>query len=100
MGGYHHDKAARLLAQVGAHPDADPAPLAQAARDAHGDLHAGVMVGPDGTIQAHTIRDARGTHRIHETGAEWAADLWAARQRRRIGPTVHVPLWRVFSGPA
>ena len=47
MGGSHHDKAARLLAQVGAHPDADPAPLAQAARDAHGDMHAGVMVGQD-----------------------------------------------------
>lgn len=97
---YYTDHAARALAQVGAHPDADPCPLADAARAAHGDMHAGVMVGPDGVIHAHTIRDARGTHRVHKPGAEWAADLWAARMRRTIGPTVLVPLWRVFSGPA
>ena len=98
MGGSHHDKAARLLAQVGAHPDADPAPLAQAARDAHGDMHAGVMVGQDGTIHAHTRRDASGTYRVHLPGEDVPVDLWAARERRVIGPTVHVPLWRIFSG--
>lgn len=100
MAGYYTTNAARVLAQVGAHHDADPGPLADAGRAHHGDMHAGVILGMDGTIHAHTIRDARGTHRVHETGAEWAADLWAARNARRIGPTVHVPLWRVFSGPA
>ena len=98
MGDYYQDNSARVLAHIGAHPDADPAPLAQAARDAHGDMHAGVMVGQDGTIHAHTRRDAAGTYRVHLPGEDVPVDLWAARERRVIGPTVHVPLWRIFSG--
>ena len=79
-------------------PDADPAPLREAGRAHHGDMHAGVMVGPDGTIHAHTVRDTRGTYRVHRPGDDVPVDLWAARQRRVLGPTVHVPLWRIFSG--
>ena len=47
MGGYYTDNAAHVLAQIGAHPDVDPAPLADAGRAHHGDMHAGVMVGQD-----------------------------------------------------
>lgn len=100
MGDYYTDRARAVLVAVAASPDADPAPLARLARDHHGDMRRGVMLGPDGTIHAHTTRDARGTYRVHEVGAAWAFDLWAARNRRTIGPTVHVPLWRVFSGPS
>lgn len=95
---YYTDHAARVLSQVGAHHDADPGPLADTGRAHHGDMHAGVMVGQDGTIHAHTRRDASGVHRVPMPGEDVPVDLWAARERRVIGPTVHVPLWRVFSG--
>ena len=99
MGGYYTDNAARVLAQIVAHHDADPGPLADAGRAHHGDMHAGVMVGQDGTIHAHTRRDDdAGTYRVHLPGEDVPVDLWAARERRAIGPTVHVPLWRIYSG--
>lgn len=100
MGGYYHDNASRLLGQLDAHPDADPAPLARAAQDSHGDMRAGVMLGQDGAIHARTTRDASGTYRVHEGGADWASDIWTGHNLRRVGPTAHVPLWRVFSGPS
>ena len=94
---YYTDHAARVLSQVGAHHDAGPAPLADTGRAHHGDMHAGVMVGQDGTIHAHTRRDAAGTYRVHLPGEDVPVDLWAARERRVIGPTVHVPVWRILS---
>lgn len=98
MSDYHTARAAVVLADVHAHANADPAPLADAARNADGDMHAGVILGPDGTIHAHTRRDAAGTYRVHETAQDVPADMWSARHHRNTGPTVHVPLWRVFSG--
>ena len=99
MGDYYTDNAARVLAHIGAHHDADPAPLADAGRAHHGDMHAGVILGMDGAILAHTIRDARGTYRVHKPlNQAFAWDIYAARHLRHHGPTAHVPLWRIFSG--
>ncbi len=98
MGDYYTDNAARVLAHIGAHHDADPGPLADTGRAHHGDMHAGVTVGQDGAIHAHTRRDDAGTYRVHLPGEDVPVDLWAARERHVIGPTVHVPLWRIFSG--
>ncbi|MCT1760780.1 hypothetical protein M3A95_04255 [Micrococcus luteus] len=98
MADYYMDNTARILEQIRAHHDADPAPLADAGRAHHGDMHAGVVVGQAGTIHAHTRGDAAGTHRVYLPGEEAPVDLWAARERRVLGPTVHVPLRRIFSG--
>ncbi|MGJ5590900.1 hypothetical protein ACSBQY_06720 [Micrococcus lylae] len=99
MADYYQDNAAAVLAQIGAHHDADPAPLADTARDHHGDMNAGAIIGMDGAILAHTIRDNRGTYRVHKPLHQaFAWDIYAARHLRHHGPTVHVPLWRIFAG--